>query len=114
TSRRGWAAMAARQSSGDAACRVCMGRAPEGVEDVVGPLRDPFAVAATVRHLFDLQARMRGIEEGGDAAHGAAVVLLAPLGLAGAEHRDLPGLAYRLHQLRDEAFHLRRRAPAVV
>src|SRR5690606_20295170 len=79
-----------------------------------GPLHDPFAVAATVRHLFELHARIREIEEGLDATHGATEVLLAPLCLTGTEHRYLPWLAYRLHQLRDEAFHLRRRASAVV
>ena len=87
----------------------CVGNA----EDVVGPALDRGGVALAVRHLLDLQPRVGRAEERRDAPRRAAVILLAPLRLAGAEHRHALRLAHRGDELLDETLHLRRRAPGV-
>lgn len=64
-------------------------------------------------HLFDLQPRVARTEERGNAPRRTAVVLLAPLRLAGAEHRQAFRLADCIDELFDEALHFRRRAPGI-
>lgn len=80
---------------------------------MVGPALDLGGVAFAVGHLFDLQPRVARTEERGDAPRRAAVVLLAPLRLAGTEHRQAFRLADCIDELFDEALHLRRRAPGI-
>lgn len=82
-------------------------------KNVVSPALDLGGVAFAVGHLFDLQPRVARTEERGDAPDRTAVVLFAPLRLAGAEHRQAFRLADRFDELFDEAFHFRRRTPGV-
>lgn len=87
----------------------CVGKGKNGV----GPTLDLSGVAFAMGHLFDLQPRVARTEECGHAPGRAAVVLFAPLGLAGAEHRQAFWLADRGNELFDKALHLRRRTPGV-
>src|SRR5690606_4407481 len=116
TSSRGWLVMAAWNSSADRACSVFMVRCPSGRgagsagngQDLVGPAPDCPGIPVAMGHLLDLQRRQAGVDEGGHAAYRTTVVLLAPLRFAGAEHGDARRHADGLHQLGDEALHLRR------
>ncbi|KAG0731744.1 hypothetical protein G6F23_015005 [Rhizopus arrhizus] len=93
---------------------ICLGVAPVMGQDPIGPGLDGRGMALAVRHLFDLQRRVVAAEITDQAVHGAAVVLLPPLCLAGSEHRQLPRPLAALGDAGHPRLHFRRRAAGVV